>query len=1118
MDAILDKLNVVINGETEEAIEQALKDLGMLEITLPQIHVRNKENTTKDHIKKAFLIATHARVAANLLGIISVEEGSEFLMGVVFHVGEQVFKKHLRCEVEVPRVIKYIRTITNNRKEWFQKNGELKAAAATEEFCEIIEEAAKGDQKCMHLLELDKNLNFSFDVFKKFPTAQRLGLYYKSAKDLCVVGIKMEDELLQKINLGILEYLEWFQVQGYPKKPELCSKTFEPHLVCTTLHDEVKDRSVFLQFVEEKNRQRRIQVSEEACSDLEDQLKDPNYVPGTPSASENEEEEVEGSPGKKRIKRKMIHPVSPIKTKKAKEDNLEIATENKKKTKTKAENLGKEKKRSHHRKEECPVCHKEIFDLLRHLRKHAEKGAISQEDVPKMASVAKKKHRRRAAHRGQRPGLKYKWCPYEGCQVVTHLLRSHLQHKHRVRSGELLNTYVRVAREYRGKIEAESLQIYEETETPQRSATPSNVTDASSTKTMEEHERPSTSTLSEENREEDDDTEVEYTHQEDYFTSESPTTDRHRWLIAFYNHLNLPDAGRKKARNRLQHAAHIKTILEDLDPHGADLEVLSRDEGYIVWTDWVDLKMNILKTGTINAYLGTYEKFLTFVGEERVRSSLPEPSDDTKRVFRNVIPKLKGWRRTVDIDLRPQRTQRILDECDNRLTNQDVENFYQSKQVREAKVILESATESQFLSERQLTDARDYLIMLITLKTGTRPGALENCRMCDYQSMRKDPKRGHYVILVPNHKRQMDGPAMLSLNNSLKDMLDVYVAEVRTKFPAPQDEQLFLQSNGNAFKGGKIAKRLPEFWQKSGVRPDLRVTATNIRKWIVTTCHQKKCNGASFDESVIRRAMCHSDRAAKANYLREDLTEVSAAALDIIAACTSTETSNPNPVNRDHVSPSSTGAESSKVRPLTSDFDHVSPSSPEVESSKVRYLTSDLDHVSPSSPEAKSSNVRPLTSEEKTLIKTIFNDIIVKDQVVCVRDIRPLMMTDPKLRTLVPRKTMVQRVADHIRYCQVKHPRKDPNELPQADTESNISEWLEASVGSMTGGKSEWGQEDNELMEKYFGSRQKPPKKAELMEMLHKTEELKELLTRKTFQQCKDKIKNMLRKKKKKAC
>lgn len=104
--------------------------------------------------------------------------------------------------------------------------------------------------------------------------------------------------------------------------------------------------------------------------------------------------------------------------------------------------------------------HKEIFDLLHHIRKHAEKGAISQEDVSKMASVAKRKHRRRAVHRGQRPELKLNWCSYEGCQGVTHPLRSHLQHKHRARSGKLLDTYVRVAREYRGKIEADNLGRY----------------------------------------------------------------------------------------------------------------------------------------------------------------------------------------------------------------------------------------------------------------------------------------------------------------------------------------------------------------------------------------------------------------------------------------------------------------------------------------------------------------------------------------------------------------------------------------------------------------------------------------------------------------------------------
>ena len=72
-----------------------------------------------------------------------------------------------------------------------------------------------------------------------------------------------------------------------------------------------------------------------------------------------------------------------------------------------------------------------------------------------------------------------------------------------------------------------------------------------------------------------------------------------------------------------------------------------------------------------------------------------------------MIPKLKGLRRTIYIDLRTQRTQCILDECDNHLTNDHVESFYQSKQVREAYDLFESTTEAQVLTECQLTDARD---------------------------------------------------------------------------------------------------------------------------------------------------------------------------------------------------------------------------------------------------------------------------------------------------------------------------------------------------------------------------------------------------------------------------
>ena len=73
------------------------------------------------------------------------------------------------------------------------------------------------------------------------------------------------------------------------------------------------------------------------------------------------------------------------------------------------------------------------------------------------------------------------------------------------------------------------------------------------------------------------------------------------------------------------------------------------------------------------------------------------------------------------------------------------------------------------------------------------------------------------------------------------------------------------------------------------MRPNLRVTATNIRKWIVTVCHEKQQAGLSFDETALRQAMCHSKLTAETFYLREDLTEVAAKATAIIAKCTTCE-------------------------------------------------------------------------------------------------------------------------------------------------------------------------------------------------------------------------------------
>lgn len=154
-----------------------------------------------------------------------------------------------------------------------------------------------------------------------------------------------------------------------------------------SLQTEVKDMKAFHKFVAEKNRKRRMQL----CADIEDELDDPSYVSCTPSGSE--EEEVVSAPKVADKKRKEQDNPNPRKVKLPKLDPVRSPSpgfehQQKKKEKT---GVQKEKKRLHHRREENPICKKEIYDILCHLWKHAEKVDIGANEVMHISSVAKRK-------------------------------------------------------------------------------------------------------------------------------------------------------------------------------------------------------------------------------------------------------------------------------------------------------------------------------------------------------------------------------------------------------------------------------------------------------------------------------------------------------------------------------------------------------------------------------------------------------------------------------------------------------------------------------------------------------------------------------------------------------
>ena len=207
-----------------------------------------------------------------------------------------------------------------------------------------------------------------------------------------------------------------------------------------------------------------------------------------------------------------------------------------------------------------------------------------------------------------------------------------------------------------------------------------------------------------------------------YFTSPVPSNDRQQWLAGFYRYLNTPNCGRKRAKDRLQHATQARQILEDLEPNGTDLTILSQDEGYVVWTDWVVPRMEDLSSGTIRSYLGTYGWFLTYVTMDRVRpGQVPDRPHYVLLILRATLLKLKGWRKTVDIEMRPQRSDKRLRECHTELTNDDVKAFTLLKVVLEAEECLETARGGHALTATQQCLVRKFLIPTSVVFPGQQP-------------------------------------------------------------------------------------------------------------------------------------------------------------------------------------------------------------------------------------------------------------------------------------------------------------------------------------------------------------------------------------------------------------
>ena len=305
--------------------------------------------------------------------------------------------------------------------------------------------------------------------------------------------------------------------------------------LCSTVLEELRQIKLWLNTVRTLRQESRTAWEEESCDN------DPDYDPEQESQSNDEEGEMEEGIPKTASK----DPKAQKKRKAEQASTGETSTASKKPKFDPAKGMEQEPMPStnawsHHKKMKCVFCGKEVFDLKRHLRMHANNEEIEDAELEKSFSIATKANKRRGPRRpGNRKGLPLKWCPVTDCSFVTAHLRKHLANKHKVKAGAYMDNLLKVARSYQGQGEVEDLPIFTTKEEQKTLTSPKHLEIVASPMPELEHEEVASSNVSDasEPEYEDDQNDEDYDGyvlQEEYFKEISPKTIRHKSLVLFY--------------------------------------------------------------------------------------------------------------------------------------------------------------------------------------------------------------------------------------------------------------------------------------------------------------------------------------------------------------------------------------------------------------------------------------------------------------------------------------------------------------------------------------------------------------------------------------------------------
>ena len=134
----------------------------------------------------------------------------------------------------------------------------------------------------------------------------------------------------------------------------------------------------------------------------------------------------------------------------------------------------------------------------------------------------------------------------------------------------------------------------------------------------------------------------------------------------------------------------------------------------------------------------------------------------------------------MDATTQVDQHSRNLRERKEIITPEELKDLHESGPYRNGLNAIEKAELGKALTVSEFSQARDLLLVKLTLLTGPRPGPLENVILKDWQTA--EVCDGVKVLLVPKHKRSRSGPAPLACDADLQCLMEISLEKVRFHF------------------------------------------------------------------------------------------------------------------------------------------------------------------------------------------------------------------------------------------------------------------------------------------------------------------------------------------------